>query len=99
MIHRTAIVSKKSRIGKHVAIWAFSQVREGAVVGDNTIIGSYVYVDHNVVIDRNVKIQNCSQLYFGTTVFDEAFIGPGAIIVNDKYPRSVNSEGFLKKYS
>lgn len=98
MIHKTAIVSNKSRIGKQVAIWAFSQVRERVVVGDNTIIGSYVYVDRDVVIGRNVKIQNSSQLYYGTYVHDEVFIGPEVIIVNDKYPRAVNSGGSLKKF-
>ena len=58
MIHKTAEVSIKAKIGKNVKIWALSQVREGVVIGDNCIIGRNVYIDHDVKIGSNVKIQN-----------------------------------------
>jgi len=97
MIDKTAIVSKKAKIGKNVQIWAFAQIREGVVIGNNCIIGSHVYIDHDVEIGSNCKIENNAQMFFGATIEDEVFIGPGVYLLNDKYPRAVNRSGKLKK--
>ena len=99
MIHKTAEVSIKAKIGKNVKIWALSQVREGVVIGDNCIIGRNVYIDHDVKIGSNVKIQNNALVYFESIIEDNVFIGPAASLINDKYPRSTNPEGKLKKQS
>ena len=96
MIHKTAEVSRKSKIGRDVQIWAFSIVRENAKIGDECIIGSHVYIDHDAEIGCRVKIQNNALVYFGSKIDDDVFIGPGVILTNDKYPRSTNKFGQLK---
>ena len=96
MIHKTAAISKGAKIGKNVMIWSFSQVRERAEVGDNCIIGRNVYIDHDVKIGSNVKIQNNALVYFQTIIENDVFIGPGACLINDKYPRAANRQGILK---
>jgi UDP-2-acetamido-3-amino-2,3-dideoxy-glucuronate N-acetyltransferase len=47
------------------------------------------------VIGDRVKIQNAALVYHGVSVEDGVFIGPGAILTNDRYPRAVTSTGEL----
>jgi UDP-2-acetamido-3-amino-2,3-dideoxy-glucuronate N-acetyltransferase len=95
-IHPSAEVSEKSKINSGTAIWAFAQVREGAAIGHDCILGTGTYVDRNVVIGNSVKIQNGAQLFEGANIEDNVFIGPGAIITNDRFPRSANPDGTIK---
>src|SRR4030042_2460468 len=95
MIHPTAEVSPDARIGRGTRIWHEAQVCEGAVVGAECNIGKGVYVGPGVVVGDRVKIQNRASLYSGLTVEDGVFIGPHAIFVNDRNPRSISPEGRL----
>jgi acetyltransferase-like isoleucine patch superfamily enzyme len=95
MIHPTAEVSPDARIGRGTRIWHEAQVCEGAVVGAECNIGKGVYVGPGVVVGDRVKIQNRASLYTGLTVEDGVFIGPHAVFVNDRYPRSISPEGRL----
>src|SRR5574342_315987 len=96
MIHPTAEISPKARIGEGTRIWHQAQVREGVVIGDNCIVGKGVYIDFDVRVGNNVKIQNGAMLYHGLTVEDGVFIGPQACMTNDAYPRAITPEGRLK---
>lgn len=91
-----ALVSDDARIGTDVLVWAFTQVRERAVIGDNTSIGSHAYIDADVAIGSNCKIQSGCLIYKGTTIEDGVFVGPGAVITNDRYPSAVNPDFSLK---
>ena len=96
MIHPTADVSNKAKLGKNVSIWNQAQVRENVVIGDNSIIGKNVYLDKNVKIGKNVKIQNNVSIYDYTELHDGVFIGPHVCFTNDKFPRSINLDGSIK---
>jgi len=95
-ISPNASVSNQASLANSVSIWDFSQVRENAKIGENSIIGSYVYIDANVIIGKNCKIQNRALLYDPAILHDGVFIGPGAILSNDKNPRSVSPANELK---
>lgn len=90
MIHPTADVSEKAKLGKNVSIWHHSQVRENAVIGDNTTLGKNVYIDKNVKIGKNVKIQNNVSIYDYAEIKDGVMIGPHVCFTNDKYNRAIN---------
>jgi len=96
-IHPSAEVAQEARIGDGVHIWAFSQVREDANIGASTTIGSHSYIDAGVVVGANCKIQSGSLLFQGTTLEDGVFVGPGAIVTNDRRPRAITPEGDLKR--
>ena len=96
MIHPTAEVSPKARIGEGTRIWHQAQVREGVTLGKNCIVGKGVYIDFDVSVGDNVKIQNGALLYHGLTVEDGVFIGPQACMTNDEFPRAITPEGALK---
>ena len=40
-----------------------------------------------------MKIQNQALVYHGVTVEDAVFIGPNAILTNDRFPRAVTAAG------
>jgi len=86
--HETAVVDAGAQVGDDTAIWHFSHIMPGAVIGDNCIIGQNVYVDRDVIIGNGVKIQNNVSLYKGVVVEDDVFLGPSMVFTNVINPRS-----------
>lgn len=95
-IHPSAVVSERAEIGDGTKIWMNVQIREDAKIGRNCIIGRNTYIENGVTLGDNCKIQNNVLLYHSATLEDGVFIGPGAILTNDKVPRAVNPDGSLK---
>lgn len=88
MIANSAIVEPGAVIGDGTVVWHFSHIRETAVIGLDCNIGEHVYIDNGVVIGRGCKIQNGANLYGPLVIGDNVFIGPGAIVCNDRRPRA-----------
>jgi tetrahydrodipicolinate N-succinyltransferase len=61
------------------------------------VIGRDAFVDEGVAVGDRVKIQNGALVYHGVTVEDGVFIGPGAILTNDRYPRAITASGELAR--
>jgi UDP-2-acetamido-3-amino-2,3-dideoxy-glucuronate N-acetyltransferase len=94
-VHATADLEPNVRVGPGTSIWHRAQLRTGASVGAECVIGRDVFIDEGVSIGNRVKIQNAALVYHGVTVEDGVFIGPGAILTNDRYPRAITSTGDL----
>ena len=92
-IHDSAFVEEGAELGRNVKIWHNAHVRTGARVGDNSTVGKNAFVDVGVTVGRACKIQNNALLYQGSRLEDGVFIGPGAILTNDLYPRSAFPSG------
>jgi UDP-N-acetylglucosamine acyltransferase len=56
MIHPTAIIDKKAKIGKNVEIGPYSVIGPGVEIGDNTIIQSHVSIFGTTKIGNENKI-------------------------------------------
>jgi len=56
MIHPTAIVDKKCKIGNNVQIGPYSVIGPNVEIGDNTIIQSHVNISGNTKIGSENKI-------------------------------------------
>jgi UDP-2-acetamido-3-amino-2,3-dideoxy-glucuronate N-acetyltransferase len=95
-IASTAIVEPGAEVGDGTQIWHHVQVRSGARIGAHCVLGKGAFVDADVTVGNNVKIQNLALVYHGATVEDGVFIGPGAILTNDKVPRAINPDGSPK---
>lgn len=95
-VHRTAEVSVNAKIGLGVKVWHYSQIREGAVLGDNTTLGRSVYIGPGVTIGENSKLQNGALIYEPAILEAGVFIGPNVILTNDLFPRAVNVNGVQK---
>jgi acetyltransferase-like isoleucine patch superfamily enzyme len=96
-IHPGAELEDDVAVGAGTTIWQRAQVRTGARIGAECVIGRDVFVDTTVSIGDRVKIQNGALVYVGVTVEDGVFIGPGAILTNDRYPRAITSTGELAR--
>jgi acetyltransferase-like isoleucine patch superfamily enzyme len=96
-IHETVDLEANVSVGARTSIWHRAQVRTGARIGDDCIIGRDAFIDEGVVIGDRVKIQNAALVYHGATVEDGVFIGPNAILTNDRFPRAEAADGTLAR--
>jgi UDP-2-acetamido-3-amino-2,3-dideoxy-glucuronate N-acetyltransferase len=96
-VHATADLEPDVSVGSGTSIWHRAQVRTGAVIGSDCVIGRDAFIDEGVSIGDKVKVQNAALVYRGVTVEDAVFIGPGAILTNDRYPRAITSTGDLAR--
>jgi UDP-2-acetamido-3-amino-2,3-dideoxy-glucuronate N-acetyltransferase len=94
-IHPSAEVSEQSNIGRGTKIWHQAQVLGAAAIGSDCTVGKGVFVGTGSRIGDLVKIGNYANI-FGAMVEDEAFIGPMACILEDRYPRATNLDGTRK---
>jgi acetyltransferase-like isoleucine patch superfamily enzyme len=61
------------------------------------VIGRDAFIDEGVVLGDRVKVQNGALIYHGVTVESGVFIGPGAILTNDRFPRAITATGELAR--
>ncbi|MBN1149811.1 UDP-3-O-(3-hydroxymyristoyl)glucosamine N-acyltransferase [candidate division WOR-3 bacterium] len=84
-VHRTAVVSESSRIGKDVYIGPGAVVSDGAEVGDECVI------EANCYIGKFTRIGSFCRLYPNVTVLNGCEIGnrvvihPGAVVGGDGF--------------
>ncbi|MEP6696471.1 MAG: acyltransferase [Pseudonocardiales bacterium] len=95
-VHPTATVEDGAHIANGTRVWHQAQVRTGARIGPDCILGKGSFVDIDVTIGANCKLQNYAQVFHGSVVEDEVFIGPLAVLTNDRFPRAATPEGGLK---
>lgn len=89
-------MSDDAKIGPGTKIWHQAQVREGAVIGTGCILGKGSYVDKDVHIGNACKLQNGVFVFHGFSLETGVFLGPGAMLLNDKHPRAINPDGSPK---
>ena len=87
-IHPSAVVDDGASIGEGTAIWHFSHICSGAIIGKNCSIGQNVLVADNAILGNGVKIQNNVAIYSGVTVENDVFLGPSCVLTNVTNPRS-----------
>lgn len=92
----SADVSSEAAVGEGSQIWHLVQVREGAHIGAGCVIGRGTYIDRDVWVGDHCKIQNYALIYAPARLEDGVFIGPGAVLTNDRFPRAVNPDGSPK---
>jgi acetyltransferase-like isoleucine patch superfamily enzyme len=95
-ISRTSIIEAGASIGRGARIWDLAHIRSGARIGEGCTIGRNVFIDHDVVVGNNCKIQNNALVYAPAVLGTGVFVGPGAILTNDRRPRAVNPDFSLK---
>ena len=92
-VHPSAEVSPNATIGDGTRIWHHAQIREGAHVGSECVIGKNVYIGSDVRIGDACKIENNAAVFDGVTIGRAVFVGPGAILTNDRIPRAATPAG------
>lgn len=92
MIAPSADVADDAVVPESARVWHLAQVREGAVLGEHVIVGRGAYVGTGVRVGANSKIQNHALVYEPAELAQGVFIGPAAVLTNDRLPRAVNSD-------
>lgn len=90
MIQESADVDPSAIISASARIWHLAQVRESAVIGDHVVIGRGAYIGVGVSVGDSSKVQNGAQIYEPAVLEQGVFIGPGAVLTNDRVPRSTD---------
>jgi UDP-2-acetamido-3-amino-2,3-dideoxy-glucuronate N-acetyltransferase len=96
-IHPTADLEADVAVGAGTGVWHRAQIRTGARIGSECVIGRDAFIDEGVTLGDRVKVQNLALVYHGVTVEDGVFIGPNAILTNDRYPRAITASGALAR--
>ena len=96
-IHGEAVVDESAQLGPGTAVWAMATIRADASIGRECVIGQSAFVDTAVVVGDRCKIQNNALVYAPATLGDGVFIGPAAVLTNDRTPRAVMPDGALKR--
>ncbi|GIG60849.1 acetylglucosamine-1-phosphate uridylyltransferase [Longispora fulva] len=96
MIQESADIDEGVTIGAGTRVWHLAQIRTGAVVGADCNIGRGAYIGPGVTIGDRCKVHNYAMVFEPALVEDGVFLGPGVILTNDRYPRSIDLDGELK---
>ena len=86
-IHPLADVAE-CQIGKGTKIWQFVVILKGATIGRDCNICAQTLIEGYVVVGDRVTVKSGVQLWDGTRIEDDVFIGPNATFTNDRMPRS-----------
>ena len=86
-VHPLADVAE-CQIGKGTRIWQFVVVLKGAKIGAGCNICAQTLIEGDVVIGDRVTVKSGVQIWDGSVIGDDVFIGPNATFCNDLYPRS-----------
>lgn len=86
-IHPLADVAE-SQIGQGTRVWQFVVVLKGANIGADCNICAQTLIEGDVVIGDRVTVKSGVQIWDGSVIGDDVFIGPNATFSNDLYPRS-----------
>lgn len=96
-IHPSADLEAGVSVGPRSSVWHNAVLRAGASIGAECIVGRDAFIDEGVRLGDRVKVQNAALVYHGVTVGNGVFIGPNAILTNDRYPRAITPTGELAR--
>jgi acetyltransferase-like isoleucine patch superfamily enzyme len=96
MIHQSAEIDDGATVHPSASVWQLAHIRSGARIGEACVIGRGAYIGSGVTVGSRCKIQNYALVYEPAVVGNGVFIGPAAVLTNDRHPRAVNADGSPK---
>jgi UDP-2-acetamido-3-amino-2,3-dideoxy-glucuronate N-acetyltransferase len=85
MIHPLALVHADCEIGEGTKVWQFASVLRGARIGAQSSIGACSVVDGSRIGAR-ARIGHGAQVHPGVVAGADLFVGPSAVLCNDRWP-------------
>ncbi len=86
--HPQALVSPNAKIGDKTRVWAFVNIKEGAVIGEGCNICDGCYIEKGSLIGNHVTLKNGVNVFAGITLEDDVFCAANVAFTNDRHPRS-----------
>ncbi len=93
--HEKALVSPNATIGDRTRVWAFANILEGAVIGQDCNICDGCFIEKGAVIGNHVTLKNHVCVWDGVTLEDNVFVGAGATFINDRNPKSGRTDAWV----
>lgn len=87
LIHPSADVAECT-IGEGTRVWQFVVILKGAKIGRDCNICAQTLIESDVIVGDRVTVKSGVQLWDGTRLGDDVFIGPNVTFTNDPSPRS-----------
>ena len=86
VIRSNSIIYSDVEIGNNFRTGHNVLVREETHIGNDVLIGTNAILDGRTSIGNNVSIQGNVYIPLNVVIEDHVFIGPCAVLTNDKYP-------------
>src|SRR5437867_5711653 len=86
-VHPTALVESEL-VGEGTVVWAFAHVMPDVVIGRHCKIGDHVFIEAGVRLGDHVTVKNGVSIWRHVHIADHVFLGPNAVLTNDRYPRA-----------
>ncbi len=86
IIRAGTIIYGDVKIGNDFKTGHFVLIREKTKIGHNVLVGTRTVIDGSCTIGDNVRLQSGVYLSTFTSIGSKVFIGPCAVLLNDKYP-------------
>lgn len=83
------------KMGKDVKIFDFVNLY-GCSIDDRSKVGTFVEIQKGASIGKDCKISSHTFICEGVHIGDGVFVGHNVTFINDKYPRSVNTDGSMQ---
>lgn len=80
------VIYEGSRIGRGLQTGHNVVIREENQIGDDVCIWSNSVIDYGCKIGDRVRVHTNVYVAQRTTIGDEAFLGPGVVTANDRFP-------------
>jgi len=68
--------------------WYYCNISPEAKIGKYTVMGSFVCIDKDAIIGEYCNLHNFVYVSGGVKIGNRVFVGPGTVLLNDKYPPS-----------
>jgi acetyltransferase-like isoleucine patch superfamily enzyme len=86
VIRSNSTIYSDVKIGHNFRTGHNIMVREKTKIGNDVLIGTNTIIDGHTTIGNNVSIQGNVYIPLNVIIEDNVFIGPCAVLTNDKYP-------------
>lgn len=93
--HPTALISSSAKIGDNTRIWAFTNIQDDVIIGENCNICDACFVEKGVSIGAHVTLKNNVSVFEGITLEDDVFVGGNTSFINDRHPRSHRNDPWV----
>ncbi|RLF11263.1 MAG: N-acetyltransferase [Thermoprotei archaeon] len=88
IVRSGTVIYEEVELGDRVETGHNVLIREGCRLGNEVKVGSSTVLDGYVEVGQGTNIQSCAFLPPKTLVGERVFIGPRAVVTNDRYPYS-----------
>ena len=75
-------------LGAGTKTWQYATICDDVVTGTNCVIGSCAWIGRGVRMGDDVHIQHGAFIPNNTVIGDRVFIGPLAVLTDDRHPRA-----------